>query len=88
MLTVTNSALQHLHQAIDKAESQDGCFRMVAKGDNTVGLLLEAPAEGDETFEHEGATVLAMPQTLKEPLSQRILDIDEGGQLVLIAKAS
>ena len=68
MLSVTDSALEHLRDAMNQAEDSESCFRMIARDDNTVGLILQRPATGDKTFEYEGATVLAMPETLAEPL--------------------
>jgi len=91
MLTVTDSALQQLHETITQADTNtvdDACFRMIAQDDNTIGLSLQTPAEGDTTFEYEGEPVLAMPKILVEPLSKRILDIDERGHLVLLPRAS
>lgn len=88
MLTVTDSALQHFYKAIDQSNDSGACFRMITQADKTLGLILDSPADGDKTFEHEGTTVLAMPESLAKTLSQRTLDIDGGGQLVLAAKPS
>lgn len=88
MLSVTHSALQHFYNAIDQSNDSGACFRMIAQADQTLGLILDSPAAGDKTYEHEGTTVLALPKGLAKTLSERTLDIDDGGQLVLAAKPS
>ena len=88
MLTVTDSALQHFYNAIDQSSDSDACFRMITKPDRTLGLILDNPAAEDKTYEHEGTTVLALPEGLAKTLSERTLDVDDGGQLILAPKPS
>lgn len=89
MLTVTDAALQHLHNALSRSATRDAdsnCFRMTIQDNDTVGLRVQQPESDDHTFECEGATVLATPESLSELLSERVLDLDEQGQLVLVPK--
>lgn len=90
MFTATDPALQHLHQALSQVgESGEGdaCFRMTLGDDDTIGLKLETPEASDQTFECEGSTVLAAPGSLSELLTERVLDLDPQGHLVLVPKA-
>lgn len=90
MFTVTDTALRHLHEALSQADpiaESDTCFRMTISDNNTVGLKLESPASSDQTFGCEGSTVLAAPKPLLDLLTERVLDLDGQGQLVLVPKA-
>jgi len=90
MLTVTDAALQHLHAALSQAEAIEdpACFRLTVRGEDSLGLMVQEPESGDQTFECDGETVLATPEPLLEFLSERVLDLDEDGQLVLVPKAA
>jgi hypothetical protein len=87
MLTVTDAALQHLHSALASAEVVDpACFRVTVSGEDTLGLIVQQPESGDQTFECKGETVLATPAPLVDFLSERVLDLDDDGHLVLVPK--
>lgn len=91
MLIVTDSALEHLYDAISQADVRPAaelCFRFVAQDDETLTLVLQTPAAGDRTFEHNGAVVLALPEQLADYFSQRTLDVDNDGQLILLSGLS
>jgi hypothetical protein len=87
MLTVTDAALQHLHTALSRQDSlSPACFRFTRQGEDSLGLIVEEPDTGDQTFEYDGDTVLATPRPLVDLLSRRVLDVDRDGQLVLVPK--
>lgn len=89
MLTVTDAALQHLHSALSQTDAIElACFRMTVSGEDSLGLVVQEPENGDRTFECEGATVLATPEPLLDLLAERVLDLDDNGQLVLVPKAA
>ena len=89
MLTVTEAALQHLHAALSRTDTIDSaCFRITAGSEDSLGLIVETPESGDETFECDGDVVLATPESLIDLLSERVLDLDQDGQLVLLPKAA
>jgi Fe-S cluster assembly iron-binding protein IscA len=89
MLTVTDAALSHLHAALARSEAVEAaCFRISVSGEDSLRLVVEQPEDGDRTFECKGDTVLATPEPLLELLSERVLDLDQGGQLVLVPKAA
>lgn len=91
MFTATHSALRRLYNTIDQYDAPEvgeECFRMIAQEDDSLGLLLQKPAPNDETFDCEGRPVLAMSKALMEHLSERTLDIDESGELLLRSKSS
>jgi hypothetical protein len=96
MLTVTDAALRHLRDALaqtvqplsDTHAGSPTCFRMTVQEPNLVSLHVETPESGDRTFECEGTVVLAMPPSLSGLFSERFLDIDNDGQLVLVPAPS
>ena len=89
MLTITDAALHHLHGVLSNVEHLNlACFRFRRKGDESLGLVVEEPEPGDQTFECDGDTVLAAPEPLTELLSQRVLDLDDNGDLVLLPRAA
>ena len=87
MLKVTDAALQRLLNAVQEAQGPNSgdsaCFRIVPKDGASLGLALQSPAPSDLTFEHEGTTVLAVPEGLLQVCAQRTLDVDSDGCLVL-----
>lgn len=90
MLEVTNAALTHLRHALSQSQSideTDECFRLVVQ-DDKIGLAVQAPESGDQTFEADGSTVLAMPKAVSELLSERVLDLGDEGQLLFLPKPS
>ena len=89
MLEVTNAALDHLRNALTQSATLAGtgdCFRLIVDQENKIGLAVQAPQTGDHTFELEGATVLAMPLSLSEALSERVLDVGDEGRLMFLPK--
>lgn len=88
MLTVTDAALQHLHTALARSDAIEACFRFTRQDEDSLGLVVQEPDSGDQTFVYEGETVLATPEPLAELLSKKVLDLDEDGQLILIPQAA
>lgn len=89
MLTVTDAALHHLHAALSQSDAiAAACFRFTRQAEDSLGLIVGEPESGDQTFECEGDTVLAAPEPLVQLLSEKVLDIDENGQLILIPQAA
>lgn len=87
MLSVTDAALQHLHNSLSRVEAiSPACFRMTVRGEESLSLVVESPEHDDRTFEYDGSTVLAMPDPLLEVLAERVLDLDDEGHLVLVPK--
>ncbi len=87
MLTVTDTVLEQFDKAISKAseaDEEDKCLRIV-RSENAAGLslALQSPAPGDTTYEYEGRTVLAVPESYAEFCADKTLDIDEEGRLTL-----
>jgi hypothetical protein len=85
MLTVTDAALEHLHAVLSRNDALNPtCFRFTRRGEDSLGLIVEEPDSGDQTFEYEGDTVLATPKPLLDLLSRKVLDVDQDGQLILV----
>jgi Fe-S cluster assembly iron-binding protein IscA len=90
MLTVTDSALNHLSSVLTKSERADGpdCFRLFVKDDQSIAMTLDSPQSGDQTFDCAGSTVLALPESLSAALSEKVLDLGQEGNLVFLPKPS
>lgn len=82
MLSITEPALKHLASRITDLE-EPRCFRMVPQ-ERDITLTIAAPESDDTTFEFEGRTVLALPPTLAAVCADRSLEINAGGDLVLV----
>jgi hypothetical protein len=87
MLTVTETVLQQFDKAIanaSDADTEEKCLRIV-RSENAGGLslALQQPAPDDTTFEYEGRTVLAVPETYAKFCDDKTLDLDEEGRLTL-----
>ena len=87
MLTVTDTVLEQFDKAIantSDSESEEKCLRIV-RSENAGGLslALQQPAPNDTTFEYDGRTVRAVPETYAKFCEDKTLDIDEEGRLTL-----
>jgi hypothetical protein len=87
MLTVTDAVLEQFDRAIANAsdgDSEDKCLRIV-RSENAGGLslALQPPSPNDTTYEYEGRTVLAVPESYAEFCADKTLDIDDDGRLTL-----
>lgn len=87
MLTVTETVLEQFDKAISNASegnSEDKCLRIVRSEEaGGLSLALQPPSPDDTTYEYEGRTVLAVPETYAEFCDDKTLDIDEEGRLTL-----
>lgn len=86
MLTVTNPVLEQLDKAVTKAnedDSNDKCVRLVRGEEAGLALKLQAPEDDDTTYEYEGRTVLAVPESCVEICADKTLDINNDGRLIL-----
>lgn len=87
MLTVTDTVLEQFDKAISNAadsNAEDKCLRIVRSEDaGGLSLALQPPMPEDMTYEYEGRTVLAVPESYAEFCADKTLDIDEEGRLTL-----
>jgi hypothetical protein len=86
MLTVTEPVLEQLDKAISKAddtESDDKCVRLVRGEQAGLALKLQSPEQSDTTYEYDGRTVLAVPESCAEICADKTLDISPDGKLIL-----
>lgn len=85
MIEITDAAKVELKRILDE-NSQDPSMllRLTAGPDGSLGLILDKAAQGDNLFEHDGITVLAIEEGLAgmmNGISMDIEDTDEGPML-------
>ena len=80
MLTVTESASAHLAEMLDEANAPGGAAARFVNGPEGLSLAMDAKRDGDETFEHDGRTVLLVAQDVSELLTDKTLDMKETEQ--------
>lgn len=88
MLTVTESAKQHLKELLLAARSDDPeiSLRLELKPSGQFGMVLDREAEGDQVVEHEGAKVLLVASELApvvEGVTLDVQDTPDGPKLVV-----
>lgn len=87
MFTVTDGAIAHVAQMIEKAQApKDVALRIVARGGQDFGMRMDSAKTGDMTFDHEGNTVLVLNKEASDALEDRILEVKttrKGAELVL-----
>ena len=85
MLNVTDAAGDHLSRLL--TDAPDGtAVRFVPQGSSLIPKIDEPQAE-DETFDHDGRTVLILDQQIATLLNEKTLDVREtqqGAQLALV----
>ena len=84
MFTITESACAHLSTMLAEAPA-DAVVRLSANNDS-LSMYLGNEQQGDETYEHDGRTVLAVESELVGLLENAKIDVEqteEGPQLVL-----
>ena len=86
MLTVTESALGHLADALDKIEEPKPpgtCFRIVPAEDGKLTLSIGTPKGGDAEYEQGGKPILVVSEEVRAQCEGRTLDADGRGNLLL-----
>jgi hypothetical protein len=86
MLSVSNAAMEQLSdtlQSVSGDTDEELCFRIIPKDATSLTLSLTAPEPTDRTFDHDGTTVLAVPQELDQFCANKSLDVNEDGKLEL-----
>lgn len=90
MITVTDAAKEHLAQALESNQEEEGaaCFRLVKSEDDRLAMVLGEQLNEDEVVEHDGKAVLALDGELAPVVEGRTLDIEENpeGEAVLTLK--
>ena len=84
MLAVTDDAISHLHESLKSvadSEAEGKCFRIVPRDGVNLGLSLAEPEATDKKYEHEGETVLALPEELQPGCAGRTLIVNDDGKL-------
>jgi hypothetical protein len=87
MLTITEKAGDYLNQVVGQAEVPEGNTIRLYAADGQLQIAFDSPQDGDETFDHEGKTVLIVEKPLAEGLEGRTLDIKTGEQGVSLVLA-
>ena len=83
MLSVSTTALEQLHSSLLPSKEAGKCFRIVPKDAATLTLKYMEFKPSDETFELDGRTVLALPDSLVPYCDDKSLDVSDDGRLKL-----
>ncbi|MEX0744829.1 MAG: hypothetical protein WD118_04435 [Phycisphaeraceae bacterium] len=86
MLIMTHSAAEHLRQLLLEADAPEGAAARFVAGPEGLSLHLDKHRTGDETYEHDGRTVLLVDGQIADLLADRTLDVeqtDDGPTLTL-----
>ena len=85
-LTITESALERIANAlrsVNGSTPKDACFRLALDEEGNLALAIDTPLPDDNTFQHQGETVLVMSIELAQHFAGRILEVNEAGDFVL-----
>ena len=87
MLTVTEDAKSHLADIMSEHDVPEGLAIRLVAGAEGVGLAPDEPKAEDDTWEHDGRTVLCVEPGLNKQLTGRTLSVEatENGRQLSIA---
>lgn len=74
MLTVTDSAGDHLVGLLEKAKAPDDAAVRLVMAEGGLGMRADRARPEDVTFEHQGRTVLIASKEVADALEGRTLD--------------
>ncbi|MGH7201682.1 MAG: hypothetical protein ACREJB_13825 [Planctomycetaceae bacterium] len=74
MLKVTDNAGVLLNRMLETAGAPEGAVARIASGDAGFTLGVDEVRAGDETYEHDGKTVLAVNESVSQALGNQTLD--------------
>lgn len=80
MLTVTEDAKAHIAKLLDENEAPEGTAVRLIVAKQGLALAPDTPTAEDETFEHDGRTVLVVKPSIVEKLDGRTIEISESEQ--------
>lgn len=86
MLTLTDAAAVHLTELLTTAEAPEDVAVRFVRNEKGLAMQMDNERPGDDTFAHEGRTVLLLDSEVSEALTGRILDVEdsvEGPRLAL-----
>lgn len=73
MLTLTEAAARLLAEVLERDEASDRAIR-IAEGEQGWTIHLDREAPEDESFEHEGRTIVLLAPPVAEALEDKTLD--------------
>ena len=89
MMTLTETAGDHLTEILNNSDVPEGVAVRFVCRESEISLSLDNQKPGDETFEHQGKTVLLLDQHAAEYLDGTTVDAEQtgtGGKLFLSRK--
>ena len=85
MLEVSKRVKNRLHESLNGSgnpDLDDKCFRMVPTAhEHFLTLKVAEPRDDDDTYDHDGRTVLAVPRDLQQKCANKRLQVGSGGRL-------
>jgi Fe-S cluster assembly iron-binding protein IscA len=78
MITVTERAASALEALLLDGDAQPGQgVKLIPSGENSIGMTIEAPNDGDEVIRHADGPLLIVDRTLTRPLDGAQIDCVE-----------
>lgn len=74
MLTLTEAAAQLLAEVLERDEASNRAIR-IAEGEGGWTMHLDHEEPEDESFEHEGRTIILLAPSVAEALEEKTLDV-------------
>lgn len=80
MFSITEAAGAHLAGLLERAEAPEDVFARLEQEEGGLALRLGHADPGDNTFAHEGKTVLVLSDELHQQLADSTLDVEDTDQ--------
>jgi Fe-S cluster assembly iron-binding protein IscA len=85
MLTVTDSACALINDLLDRSEAPDDAAARLTVGDQGLQMTIDTQRDGDQSFDHEGKTVLLIDEQVASLLEDKSIDTQETEQGPVLA---
>jgi Fe-S cluster assembly iron-binding protein IscA len=86
MLKVSDAAAATLHDTLERNQAGEDEVLRIEESDEGLALAIGKEREGDETYQHQDRTVLALDRSVASALDGATIDVvdtDDGRRLVL-----
>lgn len=84
MLNVTSAARAFLSDILERADAPPECAVRILVESGKLSAAIDRERDGDETFVHDGSTVLVLDVETATVLVDRTLDLDDEGSKLVV----